>query len=47
MTAPREPRWKEWRGYVGGLVMFAAEALIVIGLAVIAWLYSIVVLAFF
>lgn len=44
MTTPREPLWKEWRGYVGGLVMFATEALIVIGLALIAWLYSIVVL---
>ncbi len=47
MTAPSEPRWKVWRGYVGGLFMFAAEALIVVGLAVVAWLYSVVVLAFF
>lgn len=47
MTAPREPRWKEWRGYVGGLVMFATEALIVLGLAAIAWAYATVVLVFF
>ncbi|HEU4319163.1 MAG TPA: hypothetical protein VFS66_03695 [Acidimicrobiia bacterium] len=47
MTAPREPRWKDWHGYVGGLVMFATEALIVIGLGLIAWLYSVVVLSFF
>ncbi len=47
MTVPREPRWKEWHGYVGGLVMFATEALIVLGLAAIAWVYAIVVLAFF
>jgi hypothetical protein len=47
MTAPREPRWREWRGYVGGLVMFATEALIVLGLAVIAWVYASVVLVFF
>lgn len=47
MAARREPRWKEWRGYLGGLIMFGTEALIVVGLAVIAWVYSIVVLAFF
>jgi hypothetical protein len=47
VPAPREPRWNQWRGYVGGLVMFAAEAIIVLGLAVAAWLFSVVILAFF
>ncbi|MGH8946249.1 MAG: hypothetical protein ACRDVL_08870 [Acidimicrobiia bacterium] len=29
----------------GGLAMFAAEAMVVIGLAVVAWLLSVVILA--
>jgi hypothetical protein len=33
------------RGLAGGLGMFAAEALIVVGLAAVAWLISVVVLA--
>jgi hypothetical protein len=31
----------------GGLVMFAAEALIVLGLLAVAWILSNVILAFF
>lgn len=46
MGAPRDVRWTIWRDYAGGLVMFAAEALIVIGLAMVAWVISTTILAF-
>lgn len=35
------------RTLAGGLVMFAAEAFIVLGLLAVAWVVSIVILAFF
>ena len=47
MVTPREGRWSAWRDYAGGLIMFAAEALIVLGLTLVAWMFSIVILAFF
>lgn len=47
MVASRDDRWSAWRDYAGGLVMFAAEALIVLGLAIVAWLISALVLVFF
>lgn len=47
MVKPREERWLAWRDYAGGLVMFAAEALIVLGLVTFAWLFSVAILIFF
>ena len=48
MTGPnRERRWSDPRELAGGLLMFVAEAVIVLGLAAAAWVLSVVVLAFF
>lgn len=44
MTGPRDRRWLSLRGLAGGLAMFGGEALIVIGMAAVAWLISVVVL---
>lgn len=44
MTKPRDRKWFSLHGLAGGLAMFGAEALIVIGLAAAAWLISVVVL---
>lgn len=45
MTGPRDRRWLSLQGLAGGLAMFAAEALIVLGLAAVAWLTSALILA--
>lgn len=45
MTGPRDRKWLSLYGLAGGLGMFAAEAVIVLGLVAIAWLISAVVLA--
>lgn len=45
MTARRIRKLMSPHGLVGGLAMFAAEALIVLSLATVAWLISLVVLA--
>lgn len=45
MTAPRDRKWLSIQGLAGGLAMFAVEALIVLGLAAVAWLASVLVLA--
>jgi len=45
MTAPRERKWMSIPGLTGGVAMFAAEALVVVGLAAAAWLASVVILA--
>lgn len=45
MTAPRDRKWMSLHGLVGGLAMFAVEALIVIGLAAAALIVAVVVLA--
>ena len=47
MVAPRDDRSSAWRDYVGGLIMFATEALIVAGLLAVALVLSVAVLAFF
>lgn len=43
----RERHWSDPREWAGGLVMFVAEALIVIGLVAVALALSVLVLAFF
>lgn len=43
----RERPWLDLREWAGGLVMFIAEAVIVIGLAIVALVFSVVVLSFF
>lgn len=45
MTGPRDRKWLSFQGLAGGLAMFAFEALIVLGLAAVAWLTSVVILA--
>jgi len=45
MTGPRDRKWLSLQGLAGGLAMFAAEALIVLGLAAVAWLISVSILA--
>ena len=45
MTGPRDRKWLSLEGFAGGLAMFAAEALIVLGLAAVAWLASVLILA--
>lgn len=45
MTAQRDRKWLSLHGLAGGLAMFGTEALIVIGLAAVACLVSIVILA--
>lgn len=45
MTGPRDRKWLSLQGLAGGLAMFAAEALIVVGLAAVAWLISVSILA--
>lgn len=45
MTGPRDRKWLSFQGLAGGLAMFAAEAMIVVGLVVVAWIISVVILA--
>jgi hypothetical protein len=45
MTGPRDRKWLSFQGLAGGLAMFAVEALIVLGLATVAWLASALILA--
>ena len=45
MRGPRDRKWMSLQGLAGGLAMFAAEALIVLGLAAVAWLVSVSILA--
>lgn len=45
MTSPRSQRWLSARGVIGGLALFASEALVVIGLIVLALVVAAVVLA--
>jgi hypothetical protein len=44
MTTP-ERKWLDLPRLAGGLAMFAAEALVVVGLVGLAWLISVVILA--
>lgn len=44
MTAPRDRRWLSIHGLLGGFGMFAAEALVVLGFALVAWVLSVVIL---
>lgn len=43
----RERPWSDPREWAGGLIMFVTEALIVIGLAIVALAFSALVLVFF
>jgi hypothetical protein len=45
MTGLRDRNWMSFEGLTGGLAMFAVEALIVLGLAGVAWLTSALILA--
>jgi hypothetical protein len=45
MTGPRDRKWLSIQGLAGGLTMFAVEALIVLGLAAMAWATSMLILA--
>jgi hypothetical protein len=45
MTGPRDRRWLSFQGLAGGLTLFTVEALIVLGLAAVAWLLSVLILA--
>jgi hypothetical protein len=45
MTGLRDRKWLSLQGLSGGLAMFAAEALIVAGLALFAWLTSLLILS--
>jgi hypothetical protein len=45
MTGPRDRKWLSFQGLAGGLTMFAVEALIVVGLAAVALLTSVLILA--
>ena len=45
MTEPRDRKWLSIQGLAGGLVMFAAEAVIVAGLVAAAWILSVFILA--
>ncbi|MGD2059656.1 MAG: hypothetical protein PVF87_02205 [Acidimicrobiia bacterium] len=47
MTSGRSRPLGQLRDYAGGLVMFATEILIVLGLAFTGWLFSLLILAFF
>ncbi|HZD22736.1 MAG TPA: hypothetical protein VE569_04955 [Acidimicrobiia bacterium] len=45
MTAPRDRKWLSVSSLAGGLVLFITEMLVVVAVAVIAWLVSTLVLA--
>ncbi|HSJ82263.1 MAG TPA: hypothetical protein VLA91_00450 [Acidimicrobiia bacterium] len=45
MTKPRDRRWLSVHGLIGGLTMFAIEALIVTSLAFVAWALAWLILA--
>ena len=45
MTGPRDRKWLSYDGLAGGLTMFAVEGLIVVGLAAVAWVTSVLILA--
>ena len=45
MTGPRDRKWLSFEGLTGGLAMFAVEALIVLGLAGVAWVTSALIVA--
>lgn len=45
MTLPRGKKWSSIPGFIGGLTLFAIEALIVAGLGLVAWVLAIVILA--
>jgi hypothetical protein len=45
MTLPRGKKWSSVPGFLGGLALFAIEALIVAGLGAVAWILAIVILA--
>lgn len=45
MSEPRDRRWLSFLGLSGGLAMFVAEALIVVGLVTLAWLTSVLILS--
>ena len=45
MSAPRDRRLVSLRGLLGGLSMFAIEGLIVAGFALVAFLFSTLLLA--
>lgn len=45
MTGPRDRKWLSVQGLAGGLAMFAVEALIVVGLAAVGWLFSLLILS--
>jgi hypothetical protein len=45
MTLPRGKKWSSVPGFLGGLTLFAIEALIVAGLGAVAWIFAIVILA--
>ena len=45
MTKPRGQRWMSIHGLIGGLTMFAIEALIVASLAIVAGVLSMAILA--
>lgn len=45
MTGPREQKWLSVRSVIGGLALFASEALVVIGFIALALLAATVLLA--
>lgn len=45
MAPSRDRKWLSVSGLIGGLAMFAAEALIVGGLAAAAWILSLLILS--
>lgn len=45
MTLPRGKKWSSIPGFLGGLTLFAIEALIVAGLGIVAWVLALVILA--
>ena len=45
MTLARGKKWSSVPGFLGGLTLFAIEALIVAGLGFVAWILAIVILA--
>jgi hypothetical protein len=45
VTLPRGKKWSSIPGFIGGLTLFAIEALIVAGLGLVALVLAIVILA--
>jgi thiamine monophosphate synthase len=45
VTLLRDKKWSSIPGFIGGLTLFAIEALIVAGLGLVAWVLAIVILA--